>query len=100
MCAGFVYVLRAPKWLEVSAGACDPEEQVGHACDAHQDAVPGIPIRLWRGGALNQVVAVDGRGHRRLGQARRDELQHRHLRSSILHRHAVCTRVTSPAGSN
>lgn len=48
------------------------------------------PVSLRGGGALNQVVAVDGGGHRRLGQARRDELQHRHLRGGILHRHAVC----------
>ena len=32
----------------------------------------------------NQVVAVDRGGHRRLGQARGDELQHRHLRCGIL----------------
>lgn len=39
--------------------------------------------------SLNQVIAVDGRGHSNLGQAWRDELQHGHLGSGILHGHSV-----------
>ena len=38
---------------------------------------------------LDQVVAVDGRGHLDFGQARRDELQHGHLGRRVLHGHAV-----------
>ena len=33
---------------------------------------------------LDQVVAVDGGGHRHLGETRRDELEHGHLGSGVL----------------
>lgn len=48
------------------------------------------PVRLRGGGALDQVVAVDGGGHHGLGQAGGDELQHGHLGGGVLHGHAVC----------
>jgi len=48
------------------------------------------PVVLRGGGALDQVVAVNSRRHRRGRQPRGHKLQHRHLRRSILHRHAVC----------
>lgn len=51
---------------------------------------PHSPVGLGGGGALNQVVAVDGGGHSGLGQAGGNELQHRHLSGGILHGHAVC----------
>src|SRR3546814_652871 len=37
----------------------------------------------------DQVVAVDSGWHSSLWQAGRDELQHSHLSSRVLHRHAV-----------
>lgn len=61
----------------------------------------GSPVGLGGGGALNQVVAVDGGGHGGLRQPRGNELQHRHLGGGILHRHAVCARgarCQRPAG--
>ena len=48
------------------------------------------PIGLGRGGSLDQVIAMDGRGAHGLGQSRGDELKHGHLRGRVLHRHAVC----------
>jgi len=56
----------------------------------HTAPPPDAPVGLGRGGALNQVVAVDGGGHHGLGQPGGDELQHGHLRGRILHGHAVC----------
>ena len=38
---------------------------------------------------LDQVVTVDGGGHRHAGQPAADELQHGHLGSGVLHGHAV-----------
>lgn len=52
--------------------------------------VRSSPVGLGRGGALDQVVTVDGRGHQGLGQTRGDELEHGHLGSGVLHGHAVC----------
>mmetsp|Transcript_41547 Transcript_41547/g.106288 ORF Transcript_41547/g.106288 Transcript_41547/m.106288 type:complete len:369 (-) Transcript_41547:81-1187(-) len=46
-------------------------------------------ILLRGGGALDEMVAVDCGGHRCLGQAGRDELQHGHLRRRVLHGHTV-----------
>ena len=59
--------------------------------------LPGLrtAAHLGGGGALDQVVAVDGGGHRGGGEAGGDELQHSHLGGGILHRHAVCR----PAGA-
>ena len=54
---------------------------------AHAQRV--LPVGLGRGGALDQMVAVDGGWHQSLGQAGRDELEHSHLSSGILHAHAV-----------
>lgn len=42
---------------------------------------------------LNQVIAVDGRGHCHLGQTAADELKHGHLSRGILHSHAVRTQA-------
>jgi hypothetical protein len=56
------------------------------------------PVCLGGGGALNQVIAVDGGGDRGLGQAGLDELQHSHLGGGVLHRHAVCRRQGRVAG--
>ena len=42
--------------------------------------------------SLDQMVAVDGGWHGDLGQARRDELQHGHLRRRVLHRNTVYTK--------
>ncbi len=53
-----------------------------------------VPVSLGSRGALDQMIAVDGGRHSRLGQARRDELQHCHLRCGILHCHPVCTEHT------
>ena len=39
------------------------------------------------------MVSVDGGGHLNTRHARRDELQHRHLRRRVLHRHAVRSQV-------
>lgn len=58
----------------------------------------GAPVVLGRGGALNQVVAVDGGRAARLRQAAGYELQHGHLRRGILHRHPVCTPPHRTAG--
>lgn len=38
---------------------------------------------------LNQVIAVNGGGHRHPGQAAADELEHCHLGRGVLHGHAV-----------
>lgn len=53
-------------------------------------SVPCAPVLLGGGGALDQVIAVNGGGHAGLGQPGGDELQHRHLGGRILHRHSVC----------
>lgn len=75
--------------LQLRRQAFPPIARAFHACPALA-ALGASPVGLGGGGALNQVVAVDGGGHRGLGQARGNELQHRHLGGSILHRHAVC----------
>lgn len=56
------------------------------------------PVRLLRGGTLNQVITVDGGGHHGLGQARGDELQHGHLCSGILHGHTICMQQATGTG--
>ncbi len=48
---------------------------------------------------LDQVIAVDGGGHRDLRETSGHELQQRHLRGRVLHRHAVGIEVVVGAAA-
>ena len=67
----------------------DGKLEVGNAAKA------ALAVVLGGGGALDEMVAVDGGGDGGLGEAGGDELEHCHLRGGVLHGHAVCSTTSS-----
>jgi hypothetical protein len=53
----------------------------------------GFEVFLGAGPGLDEVVAMDGRRDRHPGEAGQGELEERHLRRGVLHRHPVRTEV-------
>jgi len=94
------------KWRKIAPRLCIPGRCCHTKCLCHnlihhqswpgQQSKPGgvpkrSPVILRSSGTLNKMITVDGGGHSSRGQSRRDELQHSHLRCSVLHGHTVCT---------